>query len=69
MQGRGIGRKLTLEAAKKLKAYGHDSMLVLVLAENTFKRFYESLGGKQVREKEASIAGRNLNELKVSFQF
>lgn len=63
MQGRGIGRRLVLSAAKDLTARSFDSMLVWVLAENPFKRFYESIAGEQFLTRDVVIAGKTLKEL------
>ena len=62
-QSRDIGRNLTLLSAKWLLNRGLSSMLVWVLADNPSCRFYESLGGKVVRERTISIGGQELAEL------
>ena len=62
MQGKGLGRRLVLSVAQDLKDRGFDSMLIWVLADNQYKRFYESIGGKQVRTKEITIGGKTLTE-------
>jgi len=62
MQGKGVGRMLSHDVAKNLKSRGFDSMLVWVLAENPFRRFYESLGGQQVRTRDITIGGKTLTE-------
>ena len=62
-QSRGIGQKLTLLSANWLLNKGLSSMLVWVLADNPSCRFYESLGGKVVRERTISIGGKELAEL------
>jgi ribosomal protein S18 acetylase RimI-like enzyme len=63
VQGRGVGKMLVLSAARELRARGFDSMLVWVLAQNPFKRFYERLGGEQVGSKDIVIGGKTLKEL------
>jgi ribosomal protein S18 acetylase RimI-like enzyme len=63
MQGRGVGKMLVLSAAKDLKARSFDSMLVWVLAQNPFKRFYEKLKGEQVSTRDIVIGGKTLKEL------
>ena len=63
MQRKGLGRRLVLSVAQDLKARGIDSMLTWVLADNQYKRFYESIGGTQVRTKEVAIGGKTLPEL------
>lgn len=62
MQGNGVGGRLFLSAAKDLKSRGFDSMLVWVLADNPFKRFYESLEGKPVLTRDVVIGGKTLVE-------
>lgn len=48
-RGKGLGRKLVLYLVKKLREGRYNSMLVWVLAQNPYRRFYEKLGGKYVR--------------------
>lgn len=62
-QGRGIGRRLVRSVVQDLRTRGFNSMLVWVLDENPFKRFYESLGGRHVRTRRVEIGGRTLTEL------
>lgn len=61
-QGQGIGRELVKRAAQGLLAQGISSMLVWVLAENPYRRFYESLGGVYLRERTIDFAGEPLRE-------
>jgi ribosomal protein S18 acetylase RimI-like enzyme len=57
-QRRGIGRRLAGAVVEALRAGGHHTMLLWVLAVNTpARRFYESLGGRLVREREVSLGG------------
>jgi len=63
MQGRGAGRKLALAAARDLKGRGSNSMLVWVLADNPYKRFYERMGGEQVLTRDVDVGGKSLKEL------
>lgn len=62
MQRMGIGRRLVLSVANDLVAHGFDSMLVWVLAENPYRRFYEKLGGEPLPSKDLVIAGKTLKE-------
>lgn len=55
-QRQGIGKRLVRAAAQGLLKRGHSSMLVWVLAENPFRRFYESLGGRRLRNGTVAIA-------------
>ena len=45
-QHKGIGRQLTVAAARRLLQQGFRSMLVWVLAENPSRAFYEALGAE-----------------------
>jgi len=47
-QGQGIGRQLTITLVRQLIQRGFTSLLIWVLADNPFRRFYEALGGQQV---------------------
>lgn len=46
--GKGIGRRLVATFARSLIDSGFDTMLVWVLADNPFRRFYEHLGGRLI---------------------
>jgi len=63
MQRKGSGKRLVLSVTRDLKARGLDSMLVWVLEENPYKRFYESIGGTYVGTSEISVGGKKLKEL------
>ncbi len=62
-QQKGIGRELIRAAAQKLGQMEISSMLVWVLAENPACRFYETLGGQKVYEKEIERGGAKLIEI------
>src|SRR4051812_25159541 len=59
-QGQGLGRRLTAAVAQRLAERGLTSMLVWVLASNPARRFYESLGGTPLPEREMSLGGVSL---------
>ena len=59
----GVGRRLVRAVAGRLAREGRRSMLVWVLAENPFRRFYESLGGMPAREKTIERGDRTLLEI------
>lgn len=61
-QGQGIGRSLVRRVAEGLQAMNITSMLVWVLADNPYQKFYERLGGVYLREKMFEIAGASLKE-------
>jgi GNAT superfamily N-acetyltransferase len=50
-QGQGIGRRLIITLVRQLVQQGLTSLLIWVMAENRSRRFYEALGGRQVRER------------------
>jgi len=64
-QRQGIGTALVREAARHLRSTGRTSMIVWVLAQNPYRRFYERLGGTLVRTRTAPsrIAGGPLPEV------
>jgi ribosomal protein S18 acetylase RimI-like enzyme len=63
IQRMGSGKRLVLSVARDLEARGLESMLVWVLAENPYKRFYESIGGTYVGTSEIGLGGMKLKEL------
>lgn len=62
MQGMGSGKRLALAVARDLKTRGFGSMLVWVLEDNPYKRFYESIGGTYVGASEIDLGGKKLRE-------
>ena len=62
-QHQGIGKLLTRAVAQRFLKQETFSILVWVLAENPFRAFYESLGGKYVSEKEIVIGNLPLIEV------
>ncbi|GGF13615.1 N-acetyltransferase [Halobacillus andaensis] len=63
VQGDGLGQKLLEVLARKLQSEGIQSMLVWVLEENPYRRFYETLGGAVLDEKQITIDGYELTEV------
>ncbi len=61
-QGQGIGRELVKRVTQGLLEQEISSMLVWVLMENPYQRFYESLGGVYLRERTIDFAGELLHE-------
>jgi GNAT superfamily N-acetyltransferase len=59
---RGIGRSLTEAVAHDCVQHGYGAMLVWVLRENPWHRFYEALGGRLLREREIEISGTRYPE-------
>ncbi len=63
-QGKGMGRELMLATARELKNRGAHNMLLWVLKDNApSRRFYESMGGQFVDEKEFELGGATLSEV------
>ncbi|MEW6173859.1 MAG: GNAT family N-acetyltransferase [Bacillota bacterium] len=56
-QRRGIGRLLVQSVVEEFERSDVLSMLVWVLAANPYRRFYESLGGKQINSQLLDIDG------------
>ncbi|NEP63192.1 MAG: GNAT family N-acetyltransferase [Symploca sp. SIO2G7] len=67
-QRKGIGRELVRTVTQKLSQMEIYSMLVWVLAENPAYRFYETLGGQKVYEKEIERGGAKLIEIAYGWQ-
>ena len=62
-QNQGIGKALVAACVRHLtQALGFKTMLVWVITENPYRRFYESLGGEFVREKTREIGGKTITE-------
>jgi GNAT superfamily N-acetyltransferase len=56
-QGQGIGRRLIVTLVRQLIQRGFMSLLIWVMADNPSRRFYEALGGQQVRERREMTGG------------
>lgn len=63
VQRRGIGRQLFTAIVGSLVADGHESMLVWVLAKNPSRGFYETMGGKVVKNRTRERVGIPLEEV------
>lgn len=64
----GIGKRLVSSFAQWLLAAGYDSMLVWVLADNPFRRFYDRLGGKAIDSAETHLGDRRLIKIAYGWQ-
>ncbi len=63
-QNQGVGRALVGACVQYLmQRLNLHTMLIWVLAENPYRKFYESIGGKAVREKTQEIGGKLLPEV------
>jgi len=60
-QRQGVGRRLVAACVQHLiHPLGLETMLIWVMAENPWRAFYESLGGKVVREKNVEVGGETI---------
>lgn len=62
-QGLGIGKKLIKSLFDEFKSLNYHSVIVKVLEENSFCKFYEAMGAKVVDTTIINIADDNLNLL------
>ena len=62
-QDHGIGRALFEESRKWARDQRMNSMVVWVLKDNPYRRFYESMGGEIVSERMISIGETELPEV------
>lgn len=62
-QGQGIGKALVKPIIEEILEMGFNSILVLVLKDNSSRLFYEALGGEKIDTIEVQIAGKKLSEL------
>jgi len=62
-QGQGIGRALVAAVAGDLLSRGYRSLVIWVLRDNPYRRFYEALGGQVIAEKTIQIGGAELVEV------
>lgn len=66
-QGRGAGRALVRELARKLRAQGFGNLALWVLQGNPARGFYERLGGRPVAEQDLEIGGARLREVALGW--
>jgi ribosomal protein S18 acetylase RimI-like enzyme len=68
-QNLGIGRRLVAACVHHLvHNLQAKSLLIWVIAENPYRKFYESLGGKPVRDKSQKIGGQVIREIGYGWQ-
>ena len=67
-QGKGIGRRLVKVIAERLTSAGIHSMLVWVLTGNPAQRFYEALGGEELRRQQFDLEGMTLDEVSYGWK-
>lgn len=63
-QGRGLGKALLLAVARRLQEISKHSMLLWALADNeSSRRFYEALGGQELKTQQFELGGVMLDEV------
>lgn len=62
-QRRGIGRQLAETLVDRFRQEGFSAMLVWVLAANPARKFYEALGGVEIRARKDRVRGVMLDEV------
>jgi len=69
-QRHGVGTALVREVARHLIATGHSNMIVWVLEQNPYRRFYEKLGGTPVGQRigHSRIAGGPVSEVSYGWK-
>lgn len=67
-QLRGIGKSLLKEAVGKLKKVNINDLLIWVVAENNFRGFYETIGGRPVDEKVIEIGGKGIKVIAYGWE-
>ena len=61
--GKGIGTELFIATRKQMISLGKKNMIIWCLSDNINAiRFYEKLGGKIVKTKDAQIGDKNYTE-------
>jgi ribosomal protein S18 acetylase RimI-like enzyme len=67
-QGQGVGRKLLSACAEELSIQGFQKMILYVLEDNPYQRFYESAGGVlEPHDGQTEIGGQNFKLLKYAW--
>ena len=67
-QGKGMGKQLFSETAKRLKREGYQSMMLWVLADNPTRGFYEGMGGSASKQKQIDMGGEMLVEVEYEWE-
>ena len=63
-QGQGLGRRLVATVAATMQRQGHAALMLWALSENhRARRFYETLGGQLLREREIRMRGAPVREV------
>jgi ribosomal protein S18 acetylase RimI-like enzyme len=68
-QNQGIGRRLVAACVGHLTGrLAFETMLIWVIAENPYRKFYESLGGRMIGEKSKEIGGKLISEVSYGWE-
>jgi ribosomal protein S18 acetylase RimI-like enzyme len=67
-QNQGIGRRLLAAAIRRLLDQGIETLLIWTMAENPYRRFYETLGGRIVGKKEKQRGSKLIPEIAYGWQ-
>jgi ribosomal protein S18 acetylase RimI-like enzyme len=63
-QNQGVGRRLFAVCIQHLvQQLCAETLLVWVMAENPYRKFYESLGGKPARQKIVEVGGKTITDV------
>ncbi len=62
-QSQGIGHHLTQTLVKSLLQSGMNTMLLWVVSDNPARRFYEALGGQQIKTERTELGGVMIDEV------
>jgi ribosomal protein S18 acetylase RimI-like enzyme len=62
-QNQGIGRSLVTACVQQLLRQGLDTLLIWIMAENPYRRFYETLGGRIVGKIEKQRGSKLIPEI------
>ena len=66
--GKGWGKQLFVEAARRLKREGYESIMLWVLVDNPTRGFYEAMGGSASKQKDVEIGGDTLVEVAYEWE-
>ena len=64
-QGRGVGKSLFENCARKLRANGHEHLIVNCLEGNPSEKFYLRMGGSEVGTREDALRGGHVIREKI----
>jgi ribosomal protein S18 acetylase RimI-like enzyme len=67
-QNQGLGRRLLDALFRQLRADGHDTAVLWMLADNPTRFFYEGLGGDIVGERTDTVGGADVEEVAYAWR-